>query len=145
MKILKNTIMGICSVLFYYFAVYSMFLWEYNEKYAIIQDVMVFVLPGLPGVALAILLIRSSLKEFFKSWGICFASSLCMFLIWNTLNLDLMIYTRLTGYGEFGLGEGLLMAIMTFSYIIFCTIGCVIAAIISFYKNKKRAIKCMKK
>lgn len=137
MRKVKNIIIGICSLLFYYFVAYLMFLWEYNEKYAIIQNAMLFVLPALPGVALAILLIRNSLKEFFKSWGMCFIASACIFLIWNALRVDLMIYTRLTGFEEFSLGEGLLMAIMSFSYILSCTVGCIIAAIISYNKQKK--------
>ena len=140
MKKTKSILIGIFSLLFYYFVSHLMFLWEYNEKYAVIQNAMLYILPALPGVALAILLIRNSLREFFKSWAICFISSVCLFLIWNILRVDLMIYTSLTGFEEFSLGEGLLMAVMSFSYIISCTVGCIIAAAVSFYKQKKICI-----
>ena len=140
MKITKNILIGICSLLFCYLVTHLMFLWEYNESYAIIQNAMLFVLPALPGVALAILLIRNSLREFFKSWSICFLSSICLFLIWNILRIDLMIYTSLTGFEEFSLGEGLLMAVMSLSYTVSCTVGCIIAGVVSFYKQRKLGI-----
>lgn len=136
MKKSKSILIGIFSLLFYYFVLHLMFLWEYNEKYAVIQNAMIYVLPALPGVALAILLIRNSLKEFFKSWGICFLSSVCLLLIWNILRVDLMIYTSITGFEEFSLGEGMLIAVTSFSYITSCTVGCIIAAVVSFYKQK---------
>ena len=141
MKIAKNILIGICSLLFYYLVTHLMFLWEYNESYAIIQNGMLFVLPALPGVALAIFLIRNSLKEFLKSWGVCILSSVCLFFIWNSLRIDLLIYTSLTGFEEFSLGEGLLIAIMSMSYIISCTIGCIVAAILSFVKQKRKTLQ----
>lgn len=141
MKKAKNILIGICSLLFYYLVTHIMLVWEYNESYAVIQNGMLFVLPAIPGVALAILLIRNSLKDFLKSWGICFLSSICLFFIWNFLRVDLLIYTSLTGFEEFSLGEGLLGAFMFMSYIISCTIGCIIAAILSFYKQKRIKIK----
>ncbi len=140
MKKTKAVLIGIISLLFYYFLSHLMFLWEYNENYAIIQNAMLWVLPALPGVALAILLIRNSMREFFKSWGICFLSSICLLFIWNILRIDMMIYTRLTGFEEFGLGEGLLIAVMSLSYIISCTVGCIIAGVVSFYKQKMTGI-----
>ncbi len=140
MKKSKSIFIGIFSLLFYYFISHLMLIWEYSEKYSIIQNTMLYVLPALPGVVLAISLIRNSLREFLKSWGICFLSSVCLFFIWNILRIDLMIYTSLTGFEEFSLGEGLLMAIMSFSYTISCTVGCIIAAIVSFYKQKKICI-----
>lgn len=136
----KNILTGILSLIFYYAVSHLMLIWEYNEKYSIIQNVMLFVLPALPGIAIAILLIRNSLREFFKSWGICFLSSVCLFFIWNILGVDMMIYTSLTGFREFSLGEGLLIAVTSFSYIISCTVGCIIAAVVSFYKQKKMGI-----
>ncbi len=140
MKKSKIILTGILSLMFYYFVSHLMLIWEYNEKYAVIQNAMLYVLPALPGVALAISLIRNSLREFFKSWGVCFLSSVCLFLIWTILKVDLMIYTSLTGFEEFSLGEGLLMAVMSFSYIISCTVGCIIAAVVSLYKQKKVCI-----
>lgn len=136
----KSIFIGIFSLLFYYLISHLMLILEYSEKYSIIQNTMLYVLPALPGVALAILLIRNSLREFLKAWGICFLSSVCLFFIWNILRVDLMIYTCLTGFEEFSLGDGLLMAVMSFSYIISCTVGCIIAAVVSIYKQKKNCI-----
>ena len=140
MKKSKIILTGIFSLMFYYFVSHLMLIWEYNEKYSIIQNAMLYVLPALPGVALAVLLIRNSLREFVKSWGICFLSSVCLCLLWVILRVDLMIYTSLTGFEEFALGEGLLIAVMSFSYIISCTVGCIIAGVLSFYKQKKSGI-----
>lgn len=78
-------------------------------------------------------------RKFFKSWGICLLTSVGLALLWIFLEVDLMIYRSLTGFEEFALGEGLLMAVMSFSYMISCSVGCVIAGILSFYRQKKRA------
>ena len=141
MKKSKSIYIGIFSLLFYYLVVHLMLLWEYNEKYSFIQNSMLYVLPALPGVAHAILLIRNSVREFFKSWGICFLTSVCLGFLWIILRVDLMIYTSLTGFEEFSLGEGLLIAIMSMSYIISCTIGCIVAAILSFVKQKRKTLQ----
>ena len=141
MKKSKSIFMGIFSLLFYYLVMHLMLLWEYNEKYSFIQNAMLYVLPALPGVALAFLLIRNSVREFFKSWGSCFLTSVCLGFLWIILRVDLMIYTSLTGFEEFSLGEGLLIAIMSMSYIISCTIGCIVAAILSFVKQKRKTLQ----
>ena len=124
MKIAKNILIGICSLLFYYLVTHLMFLWEYNESYAIIQNGMLFVLPALPGVALAIFFIRNSLKEFLKSWGVCILSSVCLFFIWNSLRIDLLIYTSLTGFVDFllqGFWNFVVVVItLVIAYILFC-------------------------
>lgn len=140
MKKSKNILTGILSIVFYYFVLHLNLIWEYNEKYAAIQDAILYVLPALPGVALAILLIRNSVREFFKSWGVCFLSSVCLFFIWTILRVDLTIYSSLTGLEEFSLGEGLLMAVISLSYIRSCTVGCIIAGVISFYRQKKTCV-----
>ena len=136
----SKVFIGTFSILFYYLVMHLMLLWEYNEKYSFIQNAMLYVLPALPGVALAVLLIRNSVREFFVSWGICFLTSVSLGFLWIILRVDLMIYTSLTGFKEFALGEGLLMAVMSFSYIISCTVGCVIAGVLSFCKQKKTGI-----
>ena len=141
MKITKNILIGICSLLFFYFVAHLMLLfWEYNESYATIQLTILLILPALPGVALAFLLIRNSLMEFFKSLGICFLSSCCFLFIWNNLLIDMMIHKSLTGFEEFNLGEGFMILGMSSSYIVSCTVGCIIAGVISFYKQKKTGI-----
>ncbi|MBQ2942217.1 MAG: hypothetical protein IJD97_08275 [Clostridia bacterium] len=132
----KNIFIGILSPLFYFLSTYLMLLWEYNESFAIIQDVMLIALPALPGVALAIFLIRNSLMEFLKSLGICFISSICF-----TFILTLLPFTGLLETEKIGLGEGFLIAITSTLYIISCTIGCVIAAILSFVKQKRMIIQ----
>ena len=140
MKKSKSTYIGVFSLLFYYLVMHLMLLWEYNEKYSFIQNAMLYVLPALPGVTLAFLLIRNSVREFFKSWGVCFLSSVCLGFLWISLRVDLMIYTSLTGFEEFALGEGLLMAVMSISYTVSCIIGCVIAGVLSFYRQKRSGI-----
>ena len=122
MKKSKSIFGGIFSLLFYYLVMHLMLLWEYNEKYSFIQNAMLYILPALPGVALAILLIRNSVREFFKSWGVCFLSSVCLGFLWISLRVDLMIYTSLTGFEEFALGESLLMVVMSISYTVSCCI-----------------------
>ena len=138
MKTLKNILIGVCSLLFYYFASHLILLWGHNDKYAIVQVLMFYVLPILPGFALAFLLVRNSLIEFLNSWGVSFFSSLCVFFIWLLLRVDLKIYTSLSGFEEFSLGEGVLLAAMSFLYIVSCTIGCIIAAIVSCCRQRKR-------
>ncbi|MBQ6893209.1 MAG: hypothetical protein IJN48_03295 [Clostridia bacterium] len=64
MKKTKAVLIGILLLLFYYFILLLMLLWEYNEKYSIIQNAMLYVLPALPGVALAALLIRNTLRDY---------------------------------------------------------------------------------
>ncbi len=137
MKQSKNICIGIFSPLFYRLVMHLTLLWVHNETEFLVQNAMLYVMPALPGVALAVLLIRNSVRDFFKSWGICFLASVCFGFLWVILRVDLMIYTSLTGFEEFALGEGLLMAVMSFSYIISCTVGCVIAGVLSFYKQKK--------
>lgn len=134
---MKSAFTGIFSLVFYYFTSHLMLLWEYHERYSVIQTVLLYALPALPGIVSAVLLIRHSLREFFKAWGICFLSAACLFFIWNALRVDLLIYKSLTGFEEFGLGEGLLLTTMSFSYIVSCTIGCIIAAIASYCRQKR--------
>ena len=92
MKKSKSIFGGIFSLLFYYLVMHLMLLWEYDEKYSFIQNAMLYVLPALPGVALAILLIRNSVRGFFKSWGICFLTSVCFGFLWIILMLFYMYF-----------------------------------------------------
>lgn len=142
MKKISSVFIGVCSPLFYYFVVHFMLYcpwFEYNEKYAIIQNAMLFVLPALPGVAIAFLLVRNTLKEFFKSLGICFLISIFIIFIYNFIGIDLMIYTLITGYEEFSLGEGLLFAVTSISYIISCFVGTVVSGVITLRRQKRNA------
>jgi len=138
MKKYKKEILTACfSLVFYCFVMHLMLLWEYSYKYSVLQSVLHVLLPALPGCALAFLLMRNSLKEFLKSWAVCFLVSAGLCLIWTVLKVDFMIYTFLTGFGEIGIGNGVLMAIMFLVYLLSCTAGCIIAAVISFYRQKK--------
>lgn len=141
MKKYKKEILTACfSLAFYCFVMHLMLLWEYSEKYETAQSVLLLILPALPGVALAVLLIRNSLKEFLKSWAICLVASACVCLIWIVFRIDLMIYTFLTGFDEIGLGESILSLVMFFSYMLSCTVGCIVAAVVSFCKQKTKLI-----
>lgn len=135
MKKSVNILIGILCPAFFCFVFQLMLLWNYNEKYEQIQSEMLFVLPAIPGVALAFLLIRNSLRDFFKSLGICFLTSVCFFGVINVFNLN--IYTYLTGFEDFSLGGGLLMVVMLIPYTISCFCGVVIAGIVSFLKKRK--------
>lgn len=137
MKKTTNILIGLFTPIFFHFAMFLMLLWEYNEMYSMIQNAMLYILPSLPGVALAILLIRNTLREFFKSWGICFLTSVCLILIHIFFRVDLMIYTFLTGYEEFSPGGGLLMFVMSMSYIVSCFAGSIIAGIVTVFKQKR--------
>lgn len=140
-NILKNVMIGFFSIMFYYFVDMLMICWEYNETYAIFQNAMLFVLPALPGIALAFLFIRNSIKEFFKSLGISFLTSVFVFFAYTFSGVNLILHTHLTGRKEFDLGEGLLSAVMLFSYIISCFGGTVIAAIVTLCKQRKNCLK----
>lgn len=137
MRKTSDALIGILSYVFYYLVKHLNLLWDYNEKYALLQNLLLFVLPAIPGVAMAFLLIRDSLSDFFKSFGICFLASVCVIFINIIFRIDLMTQKLLTGYEEISLGAGLLMAIMSMSYIVSCFCGVVFAGIVSFYKQRK--------
>ena len=66
----KNILIGIFSPLFYFLVNnimrYTILAVEYNDKYALFHNMLIITLPALPGISLVFLLIRSSLKEYFK-------------------------------------------------------------------------------
>ena len=132
-----SVLIGILSPTFYYLVMHLMLIWDYNEKYATLQNILLIILPAIPGISIACLLIRNSLSDFFKSFGISLFASLCIILIDGIFHINLMIYTHLTGYEEFSLGEGLLIAITSASYIVSCFCGVIFAGIVSFYKHRR--------
>ena len=140
----KNILIGIFLPLFYYLVVnimlYTILADEYNEKYAMLNNILIMILPALPGIALIFLLIRKSFKEYFKSIGVCFLTSLIIILVYNFLSIDLMIHTKVTGYEEFSMGDGLIFAVTSISYLSSCLIGSVIAGVITFVKKRKSII-----
>lgn len=135
----KNIFIGIFSPLFYYLVfniiLYTILAEEYNEKYALLHSVLIIILPALPGVALIFLLIWDSLKAFFKSLAICFSTSLPVMFVYH--RMDLMIYTKVTGYEEFSLGEEFILGITCMTYLFSCLIGSVIACIITCIRQRK--------
>lgn len=139
MKKFSSVLIGVCSPLFYYIVRYFMLycpLFEYNEKYAFLQNALFFILPALPGVTVALLLIRNTLKDFYKSLGICFFISLIIIILYQFMGIHLMVHTLITGYEEFGLGEGLLIFVTSFTYCVSCLVGSVIAGIVTLCRQK---------
>lgn len=148
MKRISEILTGIFCPLFYYLVsnvmVYVFLYSEYTERYAAIEYILLIVLPALPGIALASLLVRDSLKEFFKSLGICFLASVITVLVFNSIDVDLMIYRAVTGYDAFRLEEGLLFTIASRSYIIACLAGTVISCGETIYRQIKNRAKTTK-
>lgn len=116
-----------------YMAMYT----EYNERYAFIQNLMIYILPALPGIAVAVALVKNSLKDYFKSLGICFLSSTIVFVIYGALNIDLSIFKAITGYDEFSKAGGLLFVIMFLSYTVSYAVGVFVSGIISLCRQIK--------
>lgn len=130
-------LVGIFAPLYYELVFNLMMYTEYSERYAFIQNLMIYLLPALPGIAVALVLVKNSLKDYFKSLGICFLISMIVFLIYGALHIDLSIFKAITGYDEFSNGEGLLFVIMFLSYAVSCTIGAFVSGIISLCRQIK--------
>lgn len=131
----RNICLGIFCSLFYYFSHHLTCALYYNQWYSDMQHEIILLLSAVPGIALAFLLIRNSLKSFFKAWGTCFLSSVCLMLLWNYLPIDRMIHYKLTGYEEYGAGVGVVTLYQLLSYIRLCSIGCTFAGIVSAIKQ----------
>ena len=138
----KNILIGIFTPLFFFLVenimLYTIVTNEYSEKYVGFHMMLLLILPALPGIALIFLLIRNSFKEYFKSLGICFIISSAIFLAYMGLKIDLMIYTKVTGYEEFGMGEGLFLAVALLSYFVSCFVGTLISGVITFVKKRAK-------
>lgn len=134
-------LVGIFAPLYYELVfnlmMYMMLYTEYSERYAFIQNLMIYLLPALPGIAVALVLVKNSLKDYFKSLGICFLISMIVFLIYGALHIDLSIFKAITGYDEFSNVDGLLFVIMFLSYAVSCTIGAFVSGIISLCRQIK--------
>lgn len=134
----KATILiGIFSPLYYCLVSNMMLYMEYSERFSFIQNLMLFILPALPGAAIAFALAKNSLKDYFMSLGTCVLLSAIIFALYDFSGINLMIHKAVTGYDEFSNGAGLLFAVTFFSYIVFCFIGALISGIISLTKQKK--------
>ncbi len=126
-----NILIGIAAPLYCFLVSTLMLCTEYSEKYSDIQNFLLIALPALPGMMLAFILIRNSLKEFFQSFGTCFLTS-----VFGFIGIALL-HRAITGSDELPLGDGILLATMLISYITSCIAGTVISGIISLIRQKK--------
>ncbi|MBE6564530.1 MAG: hypothetical protein E7655_04590 [Ruminococcaceae bacterium] len=137
----KNIFIGIFSPLLYFLINnllrYTVLASEYNEKYAMLVNALLVLLPALPGVALIFLLRRCSVKDFYKSLGISFWVSVVVFVGYILLGIDPWIYNKVTGFEELGLGDGFITALTMIAYLISCVVGSVAAGILTFSYERK--------
>ena len=136
----KNILIGIFSPLFFFLVenimLYTIVTNEYSEKYVAFHMTLLLLLPALPGIALIFLLIRNSIKEYFKSLGVCFIISSVIYLTYMGLQIDLMIYTKVTGYEKFSMGEGLFREVILLSYFVSSFVGSLFSGVITFIKKQ---------
>ncbi len=137
----KNVLIGIFLPLFYFLINniirYAILSGEYNEEYALLHYALIIALPALPGISLIFLLIRNSIKEYFRSLNVCFWISFAVIILYLISGIELMIHTKITGYKEIGLGDSVLSVITMEFYLASCLIGAIIAGVITFFKRKK--------
>lgn len=136
----KNILIGIFSPLFYFLMNniirFTIFAGEYNEQYALLDSILTIFLPSLPGISLMFLLVRSSMKEYFKSLGICFWISFAVIIIYMFSGIELTIYTAITGQEELSLGDGLLTVMTMQYYLVSCLVGTIVAGVATYVKKK---------
>lgn len=137
----KNILIGILTPLFYFLIVnimrYTILAGEYNEEYALLHNILIIILPALPGIFLMFLMIRNSMKEYFNSLSICFGISFVVMVIYMLSGIEFTIYTKITGYEEMGLGDGLLSVVTMGYYLVFCLAGNIVAGTITYVKKRK--------
>ena len=137
----KNIFIGIFSPLFYFLIVniirFTILAGEYNEQYALLHNILIRLLPALPGISLIFLLIRNSMKEYLESLSICFMISFIVMIVYMFSGIELKIYTAITGYEELSLGDGLITVITMVSYLVSCLVGAIVAGIITHVKKRK--------
>ena len=147
MKKYSAVFLGVSSSLYFYIVLNFIFIIadsDYNKKYALIENIMILVLPVLPGIANVFLLIRDSFKKFIKSLICCVFASLFLIITLLLSETDLSLYFWFTGHnGDFSLGEGFLFAVIFNLYFISCFIGAAVSGAISIYRQikNKREIK----
>lgn len=141
MKKSKMILVGIFTMLFYFVSFYLNVYLLYNSSSDIWGLLTYYLLPALPGILLAFLLVRKNKSEFCLGLGISILSSLFTFLIYAFSGIDSMIYSKIMGYEEASLGEGILFVGTFFVYIISCIIGSAIAGIRTAYLQWKRERK----
>ena len=138
MKKISPIVLGVCAPLFHRLIFNIMLHIEYNENFSAIQNAMIFILPALPGVALGFLLIRNKIKEYLKSFGICFLTSIAITWLYDTIGVDMIIFKHMTGYDEIYYGEALMFLFTYLPYLISCFIGIVVAGIITIFRQKNK-------
>ena len=141
MKKSKMILVGIFTMLFYFVSFYLNVYLLYKSSSTILGLFACYLLPALPGILLAFLLVRKNKSEFYLGLGISILSSLFTFLIYAFSGIDSMIYSKVMGYEEASLGEGILFVGTFFVYIISCIIGSAVAGIRTAYLQWKRERK----
>lgn len=136
MRKYKNIFIGLAVPLLFHIATHINLLWEYDAKFSKIYEFALYALPAIPGIMLAFLLKRDSLRKFLSSCGICFVTSLCLEIVLSLIRFDYFTYALLSGF-EMGNAEGLLCAIMFVSYAIACIAGTMLAGIATCFKSRK--------
>lgn len=111
-------------------------LFEYNEKYDVIQSLMLYILPSVSGIITMLFLRRNSVKDFLMSWISYFLISLILMVIYEFSRLPLMMHCWFTGYDEFGMGDGLLVVVILSTHFIACAIGVLISGLISWRRQR---------
>ncbi len=143
----KNILIGIISPLFLFFALNVIRYIIYTDAFSGLgwfDDILFYLLPALPGISLMFLLVRNSMKEYFKSLSVCFLISFAVTILYIFLGIDQIISMAITGYEDLGLGDGLLMVIIFHFYAVSCLAGTIVAGIVTFVK-KRIAVRNAKK
>ncbi len=136
MKISKAILMGIFCPL-YLFVLLNLIVYAPSPFAEILSALMnVFLL--VPAVFLTRFLISPSLKEFFKKLAICFCVSFVFILVYLFSKIDLMLCKLITGYDELSLGYSFGFVFIFEAYIISSAIGSIIAAVFTWFKQKKK-------
>lgn len=113
---------------------------EYNEKYAVLQNSILFILPSVSGVLSVLFLRRDTMKDFFKSLGTYFISSFIFMILYISGGLSKMMHFWFSGYEELSMGHGMLALVILSTHLVSCFIGVFVAGMISLYRQKRKPI-----
>lgn len=114
---------------------FTIFAGEYSEQHAVFHNILIILLPALPGISLVFLLIRNSIREYFESLSICFIISFVVMIVYMFSGVELKIYTAITGYEELSMGDGLITVITMQYYLVSCLVGAIVAGVATFVKK----------
>ena len=137
----KNVLIGFFSPLLYFLVISilqnKILGYAYSEKYAILHSALIVILPILPGIALAFLLVRNSLREYIKSLFVCFIISLVLFLLYAFAAFNLFIYLNAAGQMNLSLDDGVLYLVVTIYYLCSCLVGSFVAGVLTVAMKRK--------